>query len=77
MLIFFRVCLARGRSFTVPITPLVKSCDDWHKSDMTDTWDGSIIASAVMRRDLVDLIEDVKHRCAVVGGHGDLDVAES
>lgn len=60
----------------MPITPLVKTCDNWHKSEIADTWDGSIIASAVMRRDLVDLIEDVKERCAVVGSHGGLDVAE-
>lgn len=47
------VCLARGRSYTVPVTPLIESCDEWHKSDLADIWDGSIISSTVLRRDLV------------------------
>lgn len=57
------VCLSRGRTFTVPMTPLIQACDHWHKSDIADVSDGSIIASAVMRRDLVSLIDDVKHGC--------------
>ncbi len=46
------VCLARGRSFTVPITPLIEACDGWHVSDIADAWDGSLISSSVLRRDL-------------------------
>lgn len=49
------VCMARGRSYTVPLTPLIESCDEWHSSDIADIWDGSIISSAVLRRDLVRL----------------------
>ncbi|KAL5345467.1 hypothetical protein ACLOAV_009840 [Pseudogymnoascus australis] len=60
------VCLARGRNFTVHMTPLVETCDQWHISDMADTWDQSIISSAVMRRDLVALIADIKSTCDVV-----------
>ncbi|KFY29119.1 hypothetical protein V493_02539 [Pseudogymnoascus sp. VKM F-4281 (FW-2241)] len=60
------VCLARGRSFTVHITPLVETCDQWHISDMADTWDQSIVSSAVIRRDLVTLIADIKSTCDVV-----------
>ncbi|KFX91255.1 hypothetical protein O988_07839 [Pseudogymnoascus sp. VKM F-3808] len=59
------VCLARGRSFTVHVTPLIETCDQWHISDMADTWDQSIISSAVMRRDLVPLIADIKSTCDV------------
>ena len=47
------VCLARGRSFTVPITPIIEHCDNWHQSPMSDTWDGSLVASTMLRRDLV------------------------
>ncbi|RFU26097.1 hypothetical protein B7463_g10243, partial [Scytalidium lignicola] len=57
------VCLARGRSFTVPATPLIETCDNWHTSPLAGTWDSSIISSAVMRRDLVTLIEDIKASC--------------
>lgn len=57
------VCLARGRSFTVPVTALIENCNDWHKSTIADVWDGSIVSSAALRRDLVDLISDVKHTC--------------
>lgn len=53
------MCLARGRTFTVPVTPLIETCDSWHKNDLADTWDGSIIASAVMRRDLVRFKADI------------------
>ena len=47
------VCLARGRSFTVPVTTIIERCDNWHKSAIADVWDGSIISSTVLRRDLV------------------------
>jgi hypothetical protein len=46
------------------MTPLLETCDEWHDSDIADVWDGSIISSAVLRRDLVWLS----------GRHGDLDL---
>ncbi|KAH8821251.1 hypothetical protein F5884DRAFT_767099 [Xylogone sp. PMI_703] len=57
------VCLARGRSSAIPVTPLIETCDNWHTSPMAGTWDVSIVSSAVMRRDLVTLIEDIKASC--------------
>jgi len=57
------VCLARGRSFTVPVTTIIERCDNWHKSAIADVWDGSIISSTVLRRDLSILISEVKKTC--------------
>jgi hypothetical protein len=57
------ICLARGRPYAVPTGPLIDSCDTWHMSDIPDKWDGSIIASCVMRRDLVALITSVREKC--------------
>lgn len=62
------VCLARGRSFTVQISPLVERCDVWHKSPISDIWDGSIVASSVLRRDLVRIkslyrLHSLMHEC--------------
>ncbi|KAH6671149.1 hypothetical protein B0J14DRAFT_564839 [Halenospora varia] len=57
------VCLARGRSFIVPVTPLIETCDDWHRCSIADVWDGSIVSSTILRRDLVDLIANVKKAC--------------
>ncbi|KAH7363769.1 hypothetical protein BKA65DRAFT_121581 [Rhexocercosporidium sp. MPI-PUGE-AT-0058] len=57
------VCLARGRSFTVPLTTIIERCDNWHKSAIADIWDGSIVSSAVLRRDLANLISEVKKTC--------------
>ncbi|KAM3077318.1 hypothetical protein ACMFMG_006667 [Clarireedia jacksonii] len=57
------VCLARGRSFTVQISLLVERCDTWHKSPISDVWDGSIVASSILRRDLVALIQRIKETC--------------
>ena len=31
-----RFCLTRSRQYTMPMTPLVETCDDWHKSDLAD-----------------------------------------
>ncbi|KAI9746352.1 MAG: hypothetical protein M1818_000064 [Claussenomyces sp. TS43310] len=67
------VCLARGRSFTVPVTPLIEICDRWHNSNLAEVWDTSITSSAVLRRDLAMLITDIKRTCdgdraRVVGG---------
>lgn len=57
------ICLARGRPYAVPIGPLVDSCDTWHISDIADRWDGSIISAAVLRRDLVPLINNLREIC--------------
>lgn len=57
------VCLARGRSFTVPLTALIERCDGWHHSAIADVWDGSIVSSAVLRRNLATLITQVKQAC--------------
>jgi hypothetical protein len=47
------VCLARGRSYTVPTTTLIDNCDRWHISDIADSHDGPMNSMAVLRRDLV------------------------
>lgn len=47
----------------MPVTTLIEKCNDWHKSPIADVWDGSIVSSAALRRDLVDLISDVKKTC--------------
>jgi len=49
------MCLARGRSYTVPVTPILKRCDQWHMSNIADTMDGHLVSMAVLRRDLVSL----------------------
>lgn len=48
-----RMCLARGRCYTVPITPILRGCDQWHLSSIADTMDGHLVSMAVLRRDLV------------------------
>src|SRR5213592_3348297 len=50
------VCLARGRSYTVPPTTLVENCDRWHLSNIADPRDGPMNSMAVLRRDLVGAI---------------------
>ena len=57
------VCLARGRPYAVPTGPLIDSCDTWHVSDIADRWDGSIISTSVLRRDLVGLINSLRQAC--------------
>jgi len=47
------MCLARGRSYTIPLTPLLRGCDQWHLSNIADTMDGHLVSMAVLRRDLV------------------------
>jgi len=47
------MCLARGRSYTVPLMPMLRGCDQWHISDIADTMDGHLVSMAVLRRDLV------------------------
>ncbi|RYO92803.1 hypothetical protein DL764_008077 [Monosporascus ibericus] len=57
------VCLARGRTYVLPVSPLIETCDQWHLSDVADRWDGSIVSVAVMRRDLANLIARVRAIC--------------
>jgi hypothetical protein len=53
----YSVCLARGRDYVLPMSPLIETCDQWHLSELADRWDGSIVSVAVLRRDLVSLID--------------------
>ncbi|KAJ6115169.1 hypothetical protein N7486_000947 [Penicillium sp. IBT 16267x] len=57
------VCLARGRSYTVPSTALLENCDVWHRSDIADRRDGPMNSMAVLRRDLDALFRKVKSSC--------------
>ena len=57
------VCLARGRPWTVPIVPLIDTCDAWHVSDIADKEDGSMIASCVLRRDFGGLVSNIRTTC--------------
>ncbi|OAA59044.1 hypothetical protein SPI_06246 [Niveomyces insectorum RCEF 264] len=54
------VCLARGRRWSVPVTPLIDFCDKWHVSDIAAPWDDSIAPAMVLRRDLLPSIEKLK-----------------
>ncbi|KAG0158714.1 hypothetical protein PDIDSM_6233 [Penicillium digitatum] len=57
------VCLARGRSYTVPLTTLIENCDRWHLSNIADPHDGPMNSMAVLRRDLDGLFQKVKSSC--------------
>ncbi|KAL4877911.1 hypothetical protein BJY04DRAFT_209630 [Aspergillus karnatakaensis] len=57
------VCLARGRSYTVPPTALIENCDQWHVSDLADSRDGAMNSMAVLRRNLDGLFKRVKSNC--------------
>ncbi|KAF4215776.1 hypothetical protein CNMCM5878_007765 [Aspergillus fumigatiaffinis] len=57
------VCLARGRSYTVPPAALIENCDRWHISDIADSRDGPMNSMAVLRRNLDELLKKVKSRC--------------
>lgn len=57
------VCLARGRSYTVPITALLENCDRWHMSAIADSRDGPMLSIGVLRRDLDGLFKTVKQSC--------------
>ncbi|KAJ5241866.1 uncharacterized protein N7469_000193 [Penicillium citrinum] len=57
------VCLARGRSYTVPPTALIENCDTWHRSDIADRRDGPMNSMAILRRDLDELFRKVKSSC--------------
>ncbi|RYP70212.1 hypothetical protein DL771_005599 [Monosporascus sp. 5C6A] len=54
---------SRGRTYVLPVSPLIETCDQWHLSDLADRWDGSIVSVAVMRRDLANLIARVRTIC--------------
>ena len=55
--------LARGRSFTVPITRSLRDCDQWHRSDIADSQDGHLVSIAVLRRDLDSIFATVRAMC--------------
>ncbi|KAK3985254.1 hypothetical protein QBC44DRAFT_161962 [Cladorrhinum sp. PSN332] len=57
------MCLARGRCYTVPITPILRGCDQWHLSNIADTMDGHLVSMAVLRRDLDDLFASIRAVC--------------
>ncbi|KAH7066755.1 hypothetical protein BKA63DRAFT_537211 [Paraphoma chrysanthemicola] len=57
------VCLARGRSYCVPKTSLIRHCDKWHSNANTYIQDGPLVSMAVLRRDLDDLFANVRSRC--------------
>lgn len=57
------VCLARGRSYCVPKTPLIQHCDYWPSSLDSDLQDGPLVSMAALRRDLDDLFTNVRARC--------------
>ncbi|KAK0625403.1 hypothetical protein B0T17DRAFT_590986 [Bombardia bombarda] len=57
------MCLARGRSYTVPLTPILKGCDQWHLSNIADTMDGHLVSMAVLRRDLDGLFTSIRAVC--------------
>ncbi|KAJ5261451.1 hypothetical protein N7478_012046 [Penicillium angulare] len=57
------VCLARGRSYTVPPAALLEHCDLWHHSDIADRRDGPMNSMAILRRDLDGLFRKVKSSC--------------
>lgn len=59
------VCLARGRSYSVPITSLIENCDNWHRASNADSRDGSLISMTVLRRDLVSSIKTIL--CLLLG----------
>ncbi|ROV90133.1 hypothetical protein VPNG_09800 [Cytospora leucostoma] len=57
------MCLARGRNYTIPITPLIRRCDRWHISDIADSMDGHLVSVAVLRRDLDDVFATIRSLC--------------
>ncbi|KAK0611648.1 hypothetical protein B0T14DRAFT_540692 [Immersiella caudata] len=57
------MCLARGRVYTLPVTPILKRCDQWHLSSIADTMDGHLVSMAVLRRDLDDLFASIRSIC--------------
>ncbi|KAI2641294.1 hypothetical protein GGS21DRAFT_547669 [Xylaria nigripes] len=71
------VCLARGRSYTLPISQFIENCDQWHLSELADRWDGSIVSVAVLRRDLAKMISTLRAICdSYVPGTDETKVVE-
>ncbi|KAI0467714.1 hypothetical protein F4859DRAFT_506630 [Xylaria cf. heliscus] len=71
------VCLARGRSYMLPMSQLIENCDQWHLCELADRWDGSIVSVAVLRRDLVKLITTLRAICdSYVNGFSEVAVVE-
>ncbi|KAI1738640.1 hypothetical protein F4680DRAFT_424518 [Xylaria scruposa] len=71
------VCLARGRSYMLPMSQLIENCDQWHLCELADRWDGSIVSVAVLRRDLVKLIKTLRAICdSYVSGLSEVTVVE-
>ncbi|KAI1092233.1 hypothetical protein F5B19DRAFT_502568 [Rostrohypoxylon terebratum] len=71
------VCLARGRNYVLPMSPLIESCDQWHLNELADRWDGSIVSVAVLRRDLTTIITKVKAICdSYVNGNSESSVVD-
>ncbi|KAF2120295.1 hypothetical protein BDV96DRAFT_595848 [Lophiotrema nucula] len=57
------ICLARGRNFCAPVTPLLKYCEKWPIEGVSDLQDGAMVSIAALRRDLDDLFSTVRARC--------------
>lgn len=57
------MCLARGRSYTLPMTPLIQRVDRWHISDIADRSDGALVSMAVLRRDLESVFDTIRSLC--------------
>ncbi|KAI0908307.1 hypothetical protein F4823DRAFT_599723 [Ustulina deusta] len=57
------VCLARGRSYMLPMSQLIENCDQWHLCELADRWDGSIVSVTVLRRDFAKLITTLRGIC--------------
>ncbi|KAI0399359.1 hypothetical protein F4802DRAFT_590049 [Xylaria palmicola] len=71
------VCLARGRSYMLPMSQLIENCDHWHLCDLADRWDGSIVSVAVLRRDLAKLITTLRAICdSYVNGFSEVTVVD-
>ncbi|KAI0394161.1 hypothetical protein F5Y17DRAFT_429118 [Xylariaceae sp. FL0594] len=69
--------LARGRSYMLPMSPLIENCDHWHLCELADRWDGSIVSVAVLRRDLAKLIANIRGICdSYVNGVSDNAIVE-
>lgn len=57
------MCLARGRSYTLPMTPLIRRVDKWHDSEIADKMDGALVSMAVLRRDLDQVFDKIRTLC--------------
>jgi hypothetical protein len=53
----------------VPLTSIIEHCDHWHQSALADVWDGSIVSSCVLRRELVSLL-------AITRNSSDTDIGQ-